>query len=104
MSRINIENADKAEVLAALFNRSKQQGLGFLHSEGRAQMTHEDAQEVLKENQSFDYLRGRVMKLSLDRDTFGPFAYDRDNGQGAAWDAVKGIKGVFQVEDQPQEA
>ena len=32
---VNIKGLDYAEVLAALFNASKQQGMGFLHAEGR---------------------------------------------------------------------
>jgi hypothetical protein len=30
------------------------------------------------------YLKGRVMKVDLSGDSFGPWLYDRDNGDGAA--------------------
>lgn len=32
----------------------------------------------------FDYLKGRVMKVSISGDSLDPRLYDRDNGQGAA--------------------
>ena len=81
---MNIQGLDKAEVLAALFNASRQQGLGFLDTRGNSQMSVESAQEILTKTQHFDYLHGRVMKLSLDGDELETRLYDRDNGEGAA--------------------
>ena len=82
MTDVNIEGLDKAEVLAALFNASKQQGMGFMHTEGRAEMSVSDARELLKETSYFDYLRGRVMKIRM-QDILATHGYDRDNGEGA---------------------
>jgi hypothetical protein len=42
---IDISKLDKAEVLAALFNASKQQGMGFLDESGAVPMTVEDARQ-----------------------------------------------------------
>ena len=82
---INIANMNKAEVLAKLFNSSKQQGMGFLDSSGASEMSLSEAQEVIDSGQTyFDYLRGRVMKVDLSGDEFSPALYDRDNGEGAA--------------------
>jgi hypothetical protein len=88
---IDISKLDKAEVLAALFNASKQQGMGFLDESGAVPMTVEDARQytsgistVNRGGQYYDYLRGRVMKVDLGKDTLNPQLYDRDNGQGAA--------------------
>lgn len=81
---MNISGLDKAEVLAALFNASRQQGLGFMDTRGSGQMSIESAREVLQITQDFDYLYGRVMKLSLDGDELETRLYDRDNGEGAA--------------------
>ena len=47
-------------------------------------MTKEQAEEILKTGYSFDYLKGRVMKVDLDKNEFESRSYDRDNGEGAA--------------------
>lgn len=86
---MNIQGLDKAAVLAALFNASRQQGMGFMDSRGAKPMTVEDARNVLAEHGPyFDYLYGRVMKIGLDDDEMETRLYDRDNGQGAAERAV----------------
>lgn len=84
---IDIKGLDKAEVLAALFNASRQQGMGFLDSSGNKPITIDDARECLVasgDQMYFDYLRGRVMKISLKKDTLDARLFDRDNGKGAA--------------------
>lgn len=86
---IDISKLDKAEVLAALYNNSKQQGMGFLNARGREPLTKEQAAELLKETTYFDYLAGRVMKVELKGDTLDPWLYDRDNGTGAAARALE---------------
>jgi hypothetical protein len=40
---ISIRGIDKAEVLAALYNASRQQGMGFMHARGASSMTVEEA-------------------------------------------------------------
>lgn len=85
---MNIKGLDKAEVLAALFNASRQQGMGFLDSRGNSEMTKKQAEEVLKVTDYFDYLHGRVMKIGLDLDEVETRLYDRDNGHGAAERAI----------------
>lgn len=93
---VNIEGLSKAAVLAALFNSSHQQGMGFMDSRGAKGMTEEDAQKELDLNPRlyFDYLRGRVMKVDLKSDvSFAPYLYDRDCGQGtAAADAIERLR------------
>lgn len=87
---INISGLDKAEVLATLFNASKQQGLGFLDSSNLSPMTVEDARQYTSRegDQYYDYLRGRVMKVDLSGDQLRTGLYDRDNGHGAAAKAL----------------
>lgn len=81
---VNIQGLDKAEVLAALYNASKVQGLGFLQARP-GNMTVEHARELLEDSTYFDYLYGRVMKIDLTSDKhFDERFYDRDNGPGAA--------------------
>ena len=84
---IDISKLNKGEVLAALYNSSKPQGLGFLHYTPTG-MTKEQAEKLLETQTYFDYLMGRVMKVDLSKDSFNPVGYDRDNGKGAAEGAL----------------
>ncbi len=88
---ISIKGIDKAEVLAALYNASRQQGMGFMNQRGQSQMTIEDARKAMDDNPGlyFDYLHGRVMKIDLKDDELEEWLYDRDNGKGAAYNAIK---------------
>lgn len=90
---IDISGLDKAEVLAALFNASKQQGMGALDSSGKRNMTIEEARELTDQRgeQYYDYLKGRIMKVDLSKDELNPRLYDRDNGHGAAARALAAI-------------
>lgn len=98
MSTINIAGLPKEIVLQALFNASKQQGMGFMDKRGAEQMSIEKAIEIVDEYEeakaplSFDYLLGRVMKVSIDGDEFSPRLFDRDNGEGAAARAIDRIR------------
>ena len=80
---MDILGLDKAEVLAALYNQAKAQGMGFLHHVPE-DMTIENARELLSRDTYFDYVQGRVMKIRLDRDELDTFLYNRDNGYNAA--------------------
>lgn len=80
---IDISGVDKAEVLAALYNASKPQGLGILHFDP-SKMHPKTAAGYLEKNTYFDYLMGRVMKIDLSSDFLNPRLYDRDNGDNAA--------------------
>lgn len=80
---ISIEGLDKAEVLMALFNGARPQGMGFLHYDPKP-MEKAVAQDILVRGTYFDYVQGRVMKVDLSGDSFSPWGYDRDNGKGAA--------------------
>ena len=82
---------DKRQVLAALYNASGPQGLGRFHFTP-ADMTAEEAGKLLEGETYFDYLKGRVMKVSLENDSeFEERLYDRDNGVGAAQRAIDSI-------------
>ena len=77
----------KPKMLAALYNASRPLGLGILHYRPE-RMTEEEAAKLLEEHQSFDYLKGRVMKVSFERDELNLALYDRDNGPGAGYRAL----------------
>ena len=87
MATINISGLNKAEVLAALYNNSKTQGMGRLHYTPEP-MTIQEANELLNQSHYFDYLKGRVMKVNLTSDSLDTWGYDRDNGKGAAYRAI----------------
>ncbi len=88
---MDISKLDKAEVLAALYNRAGPLGMG------RLQFTPEDmktaeAQMLLDTGQTyFDYVRGRVMKVDLSGDELGTGFYNRDNGDNAAETALAAL-------------
>lgn len=86
METIDISKLDKAEVLVALYNASRPQGLGFIHFTSQP-MTRDEAAQLLERAKYFDYLKGRVMKVMIE-DQLDPCLYDRDNGKGAAAAAI----------------
>ena len=90
---MNITGISKPALLAALFNASKQQGLGCLDWRGAHQMTEQEAAQIIDEQgMDFDYLRGRVMKISIDGDDLEARLFDRDNGPDAAERAIAHLR------------
>jgi hypothetical protein len=87
---INISKFRKAQVLAALYNNSRVQGMGVYQAKPGI-MFEKEAEALLQENTTFDYLYGKVMKVDLSGDEFKPHSYDRDNGEGAAQRAIDSI-------------
>lgn len=89
---INIKGLNKARVLKALYNRSRAQGMGYLHPLHGTQMTYDQAQNLLGMADDkipyIDYLWGRMLKVDISGDTLDPRLYDRDNGEGAAEEAL----------------
>ena len=90
---IAIDKLNKSDVLAALYNSARPQGLGFLHYTPEP-MTSAKATEILAKQTYFDYLNGRVMKVDLSNGEFDEYLYDRDNGTGAAARAIASIDEV----------
>ncbi len=97
MTTLNIKGQNKAAVLAALYNASQPLGLGFLHFTPEP-MTLEEAEKQIADLDpfckgdgriSFDYLKGRVMKVDIGQDDLRVALYDRDNGAGAAERALR---------------
>lgn len=90
---VNIEGLTREQVLQGLYNGSQPQGLGFIHYTPEG-MTIEQARELLTRGCHFDYLQGRVMKVSLREGAteFNEYGYDRDNGAGAAQRVVDAIR------------
>lgn len=94
---VDITGLPKGAVLAALYNASRAQGMGFLHYDPKP-MTPEMGDEFLKRDTYFDYMQGRVMKVDLKSDTsFDPWLYDRDNGDGKAQMVIDALRSNLQV-------
>ena len=89
---IDIRDLDKAEVLKVLYDASHHQGMGFLQAVPDNVVTVEHCRDLLASNTYFDYLYGKVMKVSLKDDFFDERMYDRDNGPGAAQRAVNKLR------------
>jgi hypothetical protein len=87
---ISIEGLDPALVLAGLYNAARPQGMGFLQYNPEP-LTVAQATELLAHQKSFDYLAGRVMKLTIE-DPLEPRLYDRDNGEGAALMVIASLR------------
>ncbi len=91
MNEINIKGLDKADVLAALYNCARPQGMGVMHGHN-SPMTKLEAQEILDSGQTyFDYLKGRVMKIDISGNDVQPHLYDRDNGVGNAQSVIDNL-------------
>lgn len=99
---LDVSQHSGAEVLAALYNASFQQGLGIRDPRGQQTITVEQAQFFIDEAVEagfkgeggtvyFDYLLGRILKVEIGYDTINERQYDTDNGDGAAIKALDGI-------------
>jgi len=96
---VNIQGIPKALLLQTLYNRSQQQGMGFLDPTGRLNMTLSEAEGIIANRTNdqgriayFDYLYGRVIKCDLNGDTMNEALFDRDMGEGAAAAVISGLR------------
>ena len=95
--RIDITGLNRAQLLAALYNKAQAQGMGYLHLD-KYIMTDEEAHKLIDYQKAefghlyFDYVKGRSMKINLGGDTLDPRFYDRDNGQGAVAAIVEQLR------------
>lgn len=91
---MNIEKFHRADVLAALYNAIGMPGhLGALHYDPEP-MTKEQAEALLQRQNrgtdriSFDYVKGRSLKVEFFRNDVDLVLYDRDHGVGAGESAI----------------
>lgn len=86
---MDISKLNKAEVLAALYNRAQTQDMGIFQYQ-KGDMSREQAEGILKEGRTYlDHLAGRVMKVDLSGDEMDTRLYNRDNGKDAAEKALQ---------------
>lgn len=88
---IDIKGLNKGDVLSALYNASRPQGMGFLHYSDTP-MQREEAEQLLEQDDYFDYLKGRVMKVKIRGEELDERLFDRDNGHGAAEQAIAALR------------
>ena len=100
--KIKFNESDAPKILAALYNNSKPPGMGMLQYDPTP-MTTDEAINLLNVTPYFDYIKGRVMKINLGKDTVGLGLYDRDNGLGSGALALAKAGIDFQEID-PEEA
>lgn len=61
---VQFDGLTREQVLCALYNASKPQGLGILHYDPKP-LTIPEAKTVLAKTDYVDYLKGRVIKVNL---------------------------------------
>lgn len=91
MSDVSIKGVDKVKLVEALYERARPQGMGWLHATSEP-LTRELLEDMAKAPW-LDYVRGRVMKLSVAGDTMRVDLYNRDNGGGAAEEVLAKVVG-----------
>ncbi len=85
---VSIQGLNKADVLAALYNASQPQGLGFSEYSPYA-MKSGEAQKLLEMGTTFfRYVKGRLLKIDIGNNDIDPAQYDFDNGKGAVGQVI----------------
>lgn len=93
---IDISNKDKAEVLAELYNNSKPMGMGIAQYDPTP-MSIEVARKILEQKQSFDYLRGRPIKINFRDNVIWVRGYNNDNAQGLAQRVISSCRNINDI-------
>lgn len=90
---VKYDGLSREQVLCALYNFSHPQGAGFLHFDPKP-LNVDEAKNILERCSYVDYLKGRVIKVNLEKDSqeFDARLYDRDCGQGSAKKAIERYK------------
>jgi len=106
---IDISGLDKAEVLAALYNRAGARDKGFVHFSPNP-MTKEEAQEVI-DNPDLKiggYINGREVKVYFDapgapENTVRVHLYDRTYGEGTAQAVIDALRNKEAIPVHPDQ-
>lgn len=86
MDRNNLSNA---EVFMALYNRARPHGNSFMAYVPKSMTLDEAAAAIASMGNTYvDYFKGRVMKIDIGKKFLETQLYNRDNGPGAAEDAL----------------
>lgn len=90
---VKYDGLSREQVLCALYNFSHPQGAGFIHFDPKP-LNVDEAKNILERSSYVDYLKGRVIKVNLEKDSqeFDARLYDNDCGPGAARKAIERYK------------
>ncbi|XLQ19790.1 MAG: hypothetical protein ACKUBY_04315 [Candidatus Moraniibacteriota bacterium] len=88
---VSITGLNKADVLAALYNTARPQGMGFMHYDPTP-MSREVAEKLLEQGKYFDYLLGRVMKTQIEGDEISVHGFEMDNGVGTVQQVIDELR------------
>lgn len=96
MDIVDIPFHKSAAALAALYNASRVQGMGFVLASS-ADMTEAEAAERLAESADkyVDYFKGRSIKIDFSGGQTSLRLFDRDNGPAGGGAAVLYAAGVI---------
>ena len=88
---VSIAGLDKAELLAALYERAQPMGMGFFHYVP-GPMCLDEARGLLRGGGYFDYVKGRPLKIDIAGDYLDTRLYNRDAGSGAAERVIEALR------------
>lgn len=94
---VSIKGIDKPTLLICLYGRAKAQGMGVVHYTS-ALLKYAEAEALIAASPYFDYLQGRVMKVKLEGDELDEELYDRNNGAGAALEAIDVARSMTDID------
>ncbi len=92
MDKVDISGLDKIELVKALYDRAKVQGMGICQQHSGS-LSDSEVSKALAKNY-IDYLNGRVMKVDLSGDSLDTWLYNRDNGPEAAEIVIQKLRGA----------
>jgi len=85
----NTHGLQASEVLCALYHRAQPVGYGMLQYKSGGLSLEEAETLILQHNGAFDYLFGRLMKVSISSSGgVDDWGFDRFYGQGACQNAI----------------
>ncbi|PLB43724.1 hypothetical protein P170DRAFT_441180 [Aspergillus steynii IBT 23096] len=101
---VSIDGIDKVELTYALWQNSE---VAFFFAQNNVRpptLTKDELREIGPRNQwSFDYLKGRLIKCDLSGTVVNPEGYDRDYGLGAFRAVVDSLRTAEKPAEKPDE-
>ena len=89
---IDITGIDKVDLLIGLYHGTHPLGMGIIHNDPGFGSDEAEAALAAEPSGRLDYVAGRPIKANISGDSFDPWLYDRDAGEGAAQRVVDGLK------------
>lgn len=89
---MDISDLDKVQLVKALYDRAKVQGIGICQQRSGS-LSDSEARKAMAKGY-IDYLGGRVMKVDLSGDSLDTYLYNRDNGPQAAEKVIQQLRSL----------